>query len=127
MVHNEIKLENILVTKKNKDEFIIKLGNYYQAKYFGDKNIEINDFEIEPYTENVKKDFITKDLEDIGKAIYRMRYKEEGSSEKGKMIDIIGKDNNLDKDLKYLMIDLIRNNITTWYDYFNHSFFNTSS
>lgn len=127
MVHNEIKLENILVTEKSEGGFVVKLGNYYQAKYFGDKNIEINDFEIEPYTENVKKDFITKDLEDIGKAIYRMRYKEEGSSEKGKMIDIIGKDNNLDKDLKYLMIDLIRNNITTWYDYFNHSFFNTSS
>lgn len=123
MVHNEIKLENILVTEKNKDEFIIKLGNYYQAKYFGDKNIKINDFEIEPYTENDKEYCKTKDLEDIGKAIYRMKFKETGSSEIEKMKNNIINDPDLDKYLKDLMIDLIWKNITSWEVYFNRTFF----
>ena len=127
MVHNEIKLENILVTKKNKDEFIIKLGNYYQAKYFGDKNIKINDFEIEPYTENDKEDFKTKDLEDIGNEIYRMKYKEKGSSNKEEMIDKIVNTDDLDETLKDLMRTLIGKNITSWDKYFNHEFFKNQS
>lgn len=123
MAHNDIKLENILVIDKNdKDGYIIKLGNYNNAKLFSTEKIELNnDLEIEPYDgESEEKDYLkTKDLKDIGKQIYRMKFQKiDGEDE---MIKNIDKESEIEDSLKELMKSLISNNIT-WNEFFENDF-----
>ena len=125
MVHNNIKLENILVIEKNdNDGYKIKLGNYNKAKLFSDKEIELNeDLEIKPYDGDDDKEYYKiKDLEDIGKEIYRMKFQEIDESNE-EMIKKINMTEEIEDNLKDLMINLISKNLTNWDDYFHHKYF----
>lgn len=130
MVHNDVKLENVLVKfKGNLKEFIIKLMDYGQMKLLSSiKDLSNNVFGIEPYIEGGKKILYLLekiDLLNLGINIYRMIFKEPPKTfeELNENIDKFVEDKELLDLLKKLCVEDAKKRID-WEEYFNHKFFN---
>ena len=130
MIHNDVKLENILIKFKNDSkEFEIKLMDYGQMKLLSStKNLNNNEWGIKPYEDNKENLEIMEkvDLLNLGIDIYRMLFKDAYKSIE-EMLDRIDK-NIEDNDLKDLMHKLLvdieyPSKRISWEDYFNHNFF----
>lgn len=125
IIHDDIKLENILIKfKNNSKEFDIKLSDYGKSKLLSTK--KENDWGIEPITNKTLINELEKnDLYVIGVDLYRMYFSEYNTDiplddMKSKIIDI--KDEEL-KDLsQQLLVEDYKKRID-WNGYFNHSFF----
>ena len=129
MIHNDLRLENILVKfKENSKEFEIKLSDYCMCKLLSNKkDLSNNEWGIEPYTEGSEEDIelqIKLDLLMIGIDIYRMIFNEPYDTYE-EMIEKV--DQNVeDKNLKDLLNKLLTEDSDErigWEDYFNHDFF----
>ena len=130
MIHNDVKIENILVKfKENSKAFDIKLSDYGLAKLLSStKNLTDNEWGIEPFTnENKTIVYIVEksDLLVIGIDIYRMLFKETAKTfeEYLTKIDSSVEDEDLKDLLKKLIVEDPKERIE-WDDYFNHKFFN---
>ena len=129
MIHNDVKIENILVKfKENSKAFDIKLSDYGLAKLLSStKNLTDNEWGIEPFTnENKTIVYIVEksDLLVIGVDIYRMLFKETAKTfeEYLTKIDSSVEDEDLKDLLKKLIVEDPKERIE-WDDYFNHKFF----
>jgi len=129
MIHNDVKIENILVKFKNDSKgFDVKLSDYGLAKLISStKNLTDNEWGIEPYTDENKTIiyYVEKsDLLVIGVDIYRMLFKEPAKTFDEFLVNI---DSSVeDEDLKDLLKKLIVEDPVKridWDDYFNHKFF----
>ena len=126
IVHNNIRLESILVKNENKNEFEIKLSDYSKAKLLTKNETFEKEWNIKPFSGDNKTmpEFEKQDLLDIGKEIYRMLFKENNKTVK-EMITKIKSDVE-DEDLKDLLNSLLDEDVEKridWNDYFNHTFF----
>jgi serine/threonine protein kinase len=126
IVHNNIRLESILVKNENKNEFEIKLSDYSKAKLLTKNETFEKEWNIKPFSGDNKTmpEFEKQDLLDIGKEIYRMLFKENNKTVK-EMITKIESDVE-DEDLKDLLSSLLDEDVEKridWNDYFNHTFF----
>ena len=129
MIHNDVKIENILVKFKNDSKaFDIKLSDYGLAKLISStKNLTDNEWGIEPYTNEDETIvyFVEKiDLFIIGVDIYRMLFKETAETTEDYLakIDSSVEDEDLKDLLKKLLVEEPKERIE-WNDYFNHKFF----
>ena len=129
MIHNDVKIENILVKfKEDSKAFDIKLSDYGLAKLISStKNLTDNEWGIEPFTDENKTIvyFVEKsDLLVIGVDIYRMLFKEPAKTfeEFLMTIDSSVEDEDLKDLLKKLFVEDPAERIE-WDDYFNHKFF----
>ena len=126
IVHNNIRLESILVKNENKNEFEIKLSDYSKAKLLTKNETFEKEWNIKPFSGDNKTmpEFEKQDLLDIGKEIYRMLFKENNKTV-NEMKEKIDSDVE-DKDLKGLLISLLDEDVEKridWNGYFNHTFF----
>ena len=129
MVHNDIRLENILVKfSENSKEFEVKLIDYGKGRLLSnEKDLSDNEWGITPYNEGKKENIemlIKLDLLMIGIEIYRMIFNENYKAFEDMIEDI----NNsvADKDLKDLLNKLLVEDYEDridWEEYFNHNFF----
>ena len=132
MVHNDFKVENILVKfKENSKEFQMKLSDYGLAKLLSAtkdlKDLKNNEWGIEPY-EGTKEEIESLekvDLLRIGINIYRMLFNTPYKTydKMHKKIDKFVQDEDLKDLLKKLLVDDPKERID-WDNYFNHKFFN---
>jgi serine/threonine protein kinase len=129
MIHNDVKIENILVKfKEDSKAFDIKLSDYGLAKLISStKNLTDNEWGIEPFTDENKTIvyFVEKsDLLVIGVDVYRMLFKEPAKTfeEFLMTIDSSVEDEDLKDLLKKLFVEDPAERIG-WDDYFNHKFF----
>ena len=129
MIHNDVKIENILVKfKEDSKAFDIKLSDYGLAKLISStKNLTDNEWGIEPFTDENKTIvyFVEKsDLLVIGVDIYRMLFKEPAKTFEEFLMTIENsvKDEDLKDLLKKLFVEDPAERIE-WDDYFNHKFF----
>lgn len=124
VVHNNIKLESILVKNVNENKTEIKLSDYSKAKLLDKDGDFENTWNIKPFLDekNYTK-FEKQDLLDIGKETYRMLFKENNKTIE-EMISKIGTID--DENLKELFSGLLKEDPEQridWDAYFNHSFF----
>ena len=128
MIHNDVKLENVLVKFGEAKEFQIKLIDYGQAKLISStKDLSNNEWGITPYTEGGNEiiSIVEKvDLLNLGIDIFRMLFKEayktlEYMNEK---IENCIEDKDLKDLMRRLLVDDYKKRID-WDDYFNHDFF----
>lgn len=127
MIHNDVKLENVLIKFGQNKEFQVKLMDYGNSKLISStKDLSENEYGIKPYTQGGKEIlyFIEKvDLLNLGIDIYRMVFKEAYKTIEEMHAKI---DKLEDKELKDLMKRLIvedEKKRIDWEDYFNHDFF----
>ena len=123
VVFNNIKLENILVVRKEDNSTMIKLSDFSKSK------LVINDtnsnkkyrWGITPVFGDINEE--KQDLYDIGREMYRMLFKETGKKNE-EMIKEIEKLNNTDLSdlMRKLLVEDAKERIS-WDDYFNHTFF----
>jgi serine/threonine protein kinase len=129
MIHNDCKLENILIKfKENSKEFEIKLSDYGGAKIVSTtKDLSNNEWGIEPYkgTTEESEAILKLDLLRLGLDIYTMLFKKSYKSYNDmiKKIEKFIQDEDLKDLLKKLFVEDSRERIG-WDEYFNHSFFN---
>jgi len=128
MVHNDVKLENILVKFTEGKKFEIKLIDYGLSKLISStKDLSNNQWNIKPYSkggiEAIK--MVEKiDLFNLGGDIYRMLFNQIPKSleEVNSKIDSEVKDEDL-KDLLKKLFLLDCDKRISWDDYFQHKFF----
>ena len=125
IVHNNIRLESILVKNENKNEFEIKLSDYSKAKLLTKNETFEKEWNIKPFSGDNKTmaEFEKQDLLDIGKEIYRMLFKENNKTveEMNKNIESV-QNEDLKELLKRLLDEDVEKRID-WNGYFNHTFF----
>lgn len=128
MVHNDVKLENILVKfKNNSNEFDIKLSDYGLSQLISHtKDLSKNEWGIVPFTDENKENVYKLeklDLFVLGIDIYRMIFKEtcESFDDYEETIETI-QDEDLKDLLKKLIVEDAHERIE-WDDYFKHPFF----
>jgi serine/threonine protein kinase len=132
MIHNDCKLENILIKfKENSKEFEIKLADYGAAQIISTtKDLSKNEWGIEPYkgTTEESEAILKLDLLRLGLDIYTMLFKKSYKSynDMNKKIEKFIKDEDLKDLLKKLFVEDSKERIG-WDEYFNHSFFNTDN
>ena len=123
VVFNNIKLENILVVRKEDNSTMIKLSDFSKAKLItNDTNSnKKNEWDITPVFGDINEE--KQDLYDIGKEMYRMLFKKTGKKNE-EMIKEIEKLNNTDlSDLMgKLLVEDVKERIS-WDVYYNHPFF----
>ena len=123
VVFNNIKLENILVVRKEDNSTMIKLSDFSKAKLItNDTNSnKKNEWDITPVFGDINEE--KQDLYDIGKEMYRMLFKKTGKKNE-EMIKEIEKLNNTDlSDLMgKLLVEDVKERIS-WDVYYNHTFF----
>ena len=129
MLHNDLKLENILIKfKNNLNEFDIKLTDYGLAKLISDtKDLTKNEWGLIPFTDENKENlYILKkvDLLILGLDIYRMLFKQlcQSFEEYTKNIETLIDDNDLKDLLKITIVEDPHKRIE-WDEFFNHPFF----
>jgi len=129
MIHNDLKLENLLIKfKNNSNEFEIKLTDYGLAKLISDtKDLTKNEWGLIPFTdENKENIYIVKkiDLLILGIDIYRMLFKERCQTfeEYTKNIENEIQDEDLKDLLKRTFVEDAHKRIE-WDEFFNHPFF----
>lgn len=128
MVHNDVKLENILVKfKNNSNEFDIKLSDYGLSQLISHtKDLSKNEWGIVPFTDENKENVYKLeklDLFVLGIDLYRMIFKEtcESFDDYEETIETI-QDEDLKDLLKKLIVEDAHERIE-WDDYFKHPFF----
>ena len=128
MVHNDVKLENILVKFTDGKKFEIKLIDYGLSKLISStKDLSNNEWKIKPYTEGgieAIKMVEKIDLFNLGGDLYRMIFNQMPKSleEINSKIDNEIKDGDLKDLLKQLFVIDCDKRIN-WDDYFKHKFF----
>lgn len=129
MVHNDFKVENILVKfKENSKEFEMKISDFGLSKVLSTtKDLKNNEWGIEPF-EGPKEEveLLEKvDLLRIGVNIYRMLFNAPYRTydKMFKKIDKFIEDEDLKDLLRKLLVDDPKERIN-WDDYFKHKFFN---
>ena len=128
VIHNDIKLENILVQfKENSKEFILKLSDYGLAELVSPtKDLSNNEWNIQPYvgTKEEIESMIKINLLRIGITIYRMLFKQPYKSFEvmHKKIAQFVQDEDLKDLLNKLLVEDSKERIG-WDEYFNHNFF----
>ena len=128
MVHNDLKIENLLIKfKNNSNEFSVILTDYGISKLISyKKDLSNNEWGITPFTdENRENLYLVEkiDLLILGIDIYRMLFKGicQSFEEYEKKIE-----NTQDEELKDLLKKMIVEDAhkrIEWNDYFNHPFF----
>ena len=128
MIHNDLKIENLLIKfKNNTKEFDVKLADYGLAKLVSHtKDLSNNDWGLTPFTLEEKENiYIVEkiDLLILGIDIYRMLFKgiHNNFEEYDKKISKI-KDEELKDLLKRMIVEDAHKRIE-WDEYFNHPFF----
>jgi serine/threonine protein kinase len=127
IVHNDIKLENLLIKfKENSKEFVIKLSDYGLAQLLSTtKDLSNNEWGIKPFegTKEEMESMISINLLRVGVTIYRMLFKQNFKSFEymNKKIDKFVKDEELKDLLKKILVEDSKKRIS-WDEYFNHSF-----
>ena len=125
IIHDDMKLENILIKfKNNSKEFDVKLADYGKSKLLSTK--KENEWGIKPITnETLIKELEKNDLYVIGVDLYRMYFNEKNVNIP--LDDMQKKLNDIsDKELKNLVEQLLVKDYNIridWSGYFNHSFF----
>ena len=129
MIHNDLKLENLLIKfKNNTNEFDIKLTDYGLAKLISyNKDLTKNEWELIPFTdENKENIYIVQkiDLLILGIDIYRMLFKGicQTFEEYTKNIENEIHDDDLKDLLKRTIVEDAHKRIE-WEEFFNHPFF----
>jgi serine/threonine protein kinase len=122
VVFNNIKLENILVVRKEDNSTMIKLSDFSKSKLVTNdtnSNKKYN-WGITPVFGDINEE--KQDLYDIGREMYRMLFKETGKKNE-EMIKEIEKLNNTDLSdlMRKLLVEDAKERIS-WDDYFNHTF-----
>ena len=128
MVHNDLKIENLLIKfKNNSNEFSVILTDYGISKLISyKKDLSNNEWGITPFTdENRENIYLVEkiDLLILGIDIYRMLFKGicQSFEEYEKNIEKI-QDEELKDLLKKMIVEDAHKRIE-WDDYFNHPFF----
>ena len=128
MVHNDLKIENLLIKfKNNSKEFTVILTDYGISKLISyNKDLSNNEWGITPFTdENRENIYLVEkiDLLILGIDIYRMLFKGicQSFEEYEKNIEKI-QDEELKDLLKKMIVEDAHKRIE-WDDYFNHPFF----
>ena len=128
MIHNDLKIENLLIKfKNNTKEFDVKLADYGIAKLISyTKDLTHNEWGLTPFTlEEKENTYIVEkmDLLILGIDIFRMLFKRicNHFEEYDKKINTI-KDEELKDLLKRMIVEDAHKRIE-WDEYFNHPFF----
>ena len=128
MIHNDLKIENLLIKfKNNTKEFDVKLADYGIAKLISyTKDLTHNEWGLTPFTlEEKENTYIVEkmDLLILGIDIFRMLFKGicNDFEEYDKKISTI-KDEELKDLLKRMIVEDAHKRIE-WDEYFNHPFF----
>ena len=129
MIHNDMKIENILIKfRNNSNEFDVKLADYGISKLISStKDLSKNQWGFIPFTQEDKENvyFVEKiDLLLLGIDMYRMIFKGicENFEEYKKNIENSIEDKDLKDLLKRMIVEDPHKRIE-WDEYFNHPFF----